>query len=454
IADAAGGAAGAASGDLGDVEIDGDAPDLSSVADTTGDGAYGVGEAISITVTWDEAVVTSNGALTLSNGQSAAYTSGTGNAALVFTYTVAEGNTDSGDLKVTAYTGTIADAAGGAAAATGTVDLGSVTVDGDAPDLSSVAANDATYKIGDAIAITVTWDEAVVVSGTPTLTLDNGATASYTSGTGNAALVFTYTVADGDTDTSNLQISSYSGTIADAAGGAAAAVTGDLGTVVVDASSPDITGCDATDGAYGVAEAISITCTYNEAVTVTGTPTITLSNGDVASYASGTTSTSIVFTTTVAQGDTDSADLSVSSIQPTAGGATMKDANANAVSTVITGGDLGDVTVDGAVPVFSTCTATDGDYGVGDVLTITCTWGEAVVTSNGALTLDNGDSAAYSSGSGSVTLTFTTTIAEGDGSDSDVAVTAYTGTIADAAGGAAGAASGDLGDVEIDGDAP
>ena len=65
--------------------------------------------------------------------------------------------------------------------------------------------------------------EAVTVSGTPTLTLSNSATASYTSGTGNTALVFTYTVADGDGDTSDLLISSYSGTITDAAGGAAAA---------------------------------------------------------------------------------------------------------------------------------------------------------------------------------------------------------------------------------------
>ena len=132
---------------MGDVTVDGDAPDLSSVADTTGDGAYGVGETISITVTWDEAVVTSNGALTLSNSASAAYSSGTGTTALVFTYTVAENDATSGDLSVTAYTGTIADAAGGAAPATGTVDLGAVTVDGDAPDFVSVAATDATYTV-------------------------------------------------------------------------------------------------------------------------------------------------------------------------------------------------------------------------------------------------------------------------------------------------------------------
>ena len=87
-----------------------------------------------------------------------------------------------------------------------------------------------------------TWDEAVVVSGTPTLTLSNSATASYTSGTGNTALVFTYTVADGDGDTSDLLISSYSGTITDAAGGAAAAVGEiELTDRSLDAVSPSAT---------------------------------------------------------------------------------------------------------------------------------------------------------------------------------------------------------------------
>ena len=336
------------------------------------------------------------------------------------------------------------------------MDLGAVTVDGDAPDFTSCAATDGTYKIGDTLTITCTWDEAIVKSGTPTLTLSNGDTATYSSGDGSASIVFTTTIADGDTDSSDLSVSSFSGTLADAAGGAAAATgTVDLGAVIVDANTPDITGCDATDAAYGVGEAISITCTYNEAVTVTGTPTITLSNSDVASYASGSGSTAIVFTTTVAEGDTDSADLSVSSIAPTAGGATMKDGNANAVSTTITGGDLGAVTVDGDAPDFSSVAATDGAYGVGETLSITVTWGEAVVvTGTPTLTLSNSDTASYVSGSGSTALVFTTQIAENDATSSDLSVSSYSGTITDAAGGAAGAASGDLGAVTVDGDAP
>ena len=154
-------------------------------------------------------------------------------------------------------------------------------MDGDAPDLSSVAATDGAYGVGEVLTITVTWDEAVVVTGTPTLTLSNTDTASYTSGTGSTALVFTTTIAEGDTDSADLSVSSFSGTITDSAGGAAAAASGDLGSVTVDGDAPDLVSVAATDDTYGIGESFGITITWDEAVTVTGTPTITLSNGAV-----------------------------------------------------------------------------------------------------------------------------------------------------------------------------
>ena len=321
--------------------MDGDAPDLVSQTDSA-DGDYGVGEDIVFTITWDEACIGTGSSLTISNGGSATYTSGSGTTALVYTYTVAEDDTSADDVTVTALAGTLADAAGGACANV-VYDPGTIDVDGDAPDLVSVAAPDGTYIIGEVLTITVTWDEACVKSGTPTLTLSNGDVAAYSSGTGTTAIVFTTTIADGDTDSGDLQVSSYSGTLADAAGGACGAATGDLGAVLIDGDTPDITGADATNGAYGVGENLDITVTFDEAVTVTGTPTITLSNSDVASYTGGSTTTSIVFRTTIAEDDATSSDLSVSSIQATAGGATMKDSDDNVISNTITGGDLGTV---------------------------------------------------------------------------------------------------------------
>ena len=323
-----------------------------------------------------------------------------------------------------------------------------------AAGFTSVAATDGTYGIGDALTITATWDSAVSVSGIPTLTLSNGDSATYFSGSGSVTLSFITTIADGDSDSADLQVSAYTGTItADDDSSTAGAASGDLGSVVIDGDTPDITGCDATDGTYKISEQISITCTFDQSVTVTGTPQITLSNNDVVDYSSGSGNAGIVFVYTVGSGDTDSADLSVSSIA--ANGGTITDAAGNSFATAITGGDLGAVIVDANVPAFTSVAATDGAYGVGETLTITVTWGESVdVTGTPTLTLSNSDTATYASGTGSTALVFTTTIAENDATSNDLSVSSFSGTIADTAGNAAAAASGDLGSVTIDGDAP
>ena len=87
-----------------------------------------------------------------------------------------------------------------------------------APTVSSVAVTsdpgaDETYAIGDTIQVTVTFDAAVTVTGTPRIQLRIGGGdpehlkwADYTSGTGNEALVFAYTVQAGDEDTNGIYI--------------------------------------------------------------------------------------------------------------------------------------------------------------------------------------------------------------------------------------------------------
>lgn len=64
--------------------------------------------------------------------------------------------------------------------------------------VTSTSAN-GTYGTGAVIPITVAFSEAVTVAGgTPTLQLSSGGTASYTSGSGSANLIFSYTVAAGE----------------------------------------------------------------------------------------------------------------------------------------------------------------------------------------------------------------------------------------------------------------
>ncbi|MEC7503190.1 MAG: Ig-like domain-containing protein, partial [Candidatus Thermoplasmatota archaeon] len=467
------------------VTIDNTAPSVSVNLGGVADATYKVGDTLGFTLTASEAVdvVTSGGTpqFQLSNNAYAVYSAGSGSTGLTFSYTIAEGNTDSADLSVAnqaiaANGGTMTDAAGNAASLTVSFAAGAhaVVVDANSPAFSSVSANDGSYGVGETVAITVTWGEAVAVTGTPQITLSNGKTLSYTSGTGSANLVFSYTVADGDTSSTDgsLAVSSLSlngGTIRDTAGNdAATSVSGDLGDVLIDGDAADMTGCAATTGDYGVGEALSIVCTWDEAVTVTGTPTVTLDNGDVASYASGSPGTSLTFTTTIVEGDSASSDATVASIQATAGGATMKDAYGGTIDSTIVGGDLGTVTIDGDAPDYSSVSGTDDSYGVGETLSINLVFDETVVvdTTGGVPFIKAGGcTLPYASGTGSATLVFSYVIAEGGcgpagNSVTDIKVTDFSlnsGTVKDAAGGSATAFTGqthDPGTINIDDDAP
>ena len=77
-----------------------------------------------------------------------------------------------------------------------------VCVPHSAPTVGSVTSTTAngTYKVGDTVAVTVQFSEAVTVTGPPQLTLETGATdavVNYASGSGTSTLTFTYTVAAG-----------------------------------------------------------------------------------------------------------------------------------------------------------------------------------------------------------------------------------------------------------------
>ena len=90
-------------------------------------------------------------------------------------------------------------------------------------EVSSDPGTDRTYAAGDEIRVTVTFSETVFVTGMPQLRLELGGgdrTADYEGGSGTAALVFTYTVADGESDTDGMGIevdSLSGGTIRDEA---------------------------------------------------------------------------------------------------------------------------------------------------------------------------------------------------------------------------------------------
>ena len=132
--------------------------------------------------------------------------------------------------------GTILDVAGNAATLTmpspgANNSLGNgkaLVIDGIVPTVSSVTSTktDSSYKSGEVIAITVTFSEAVTVTGTPQLTLETGSTdavVNYVSGSGGTTLTFNYTVTAGENSsdldyTSTNALALNSGIIVDAVG--------------------------------------------------------------------------------------------------------------------------------------------------------------------------------------------------------------------------------------------
>jgi hypothetical protein len=312
------------------------APTVTGVTSTLANGTYGVGTVVPITVTFTAPVnVTGTPILALNSGGTASYSSGSGTSTLTFTYTVAAGQ-NSPKLDYTATTalslngGTIKDgsnnnanlimpAPGSAGSLSGSK---SIAIDTVAPAVTSVGATtaDGTYGVGATITITVGWSKPVVVTGTPQLALNSGGTASYSSGSGTSSLTFTYIVAAGQNSphldyTSTGALSLNGGTISDTVTNSNAAnltlpapgAAGSLGankSIQIDTTAPAVTSVGATtaDGTYGVGSVITITVGWSKPVVVTGTPQLALNSGGTASYSSGSGTSSLTFTYTVAAG--------------------------------------------------------------------------------------------------------------------------------------------------------
>ena len=146
-------------------------------------------------------------------------------------------------LAVTGVTGTITDLAGNAlSTATLPETFTGVIVDTTAPTVSSVTATAGDYDAGKVLSLTLNMSEAVNVTGTPTLTLNDGGTATYVSGTGTNALTFSYTVAAGQ-NIAALAVTGVTGTITDLAGNAlsTASLPETFTGVVVDTTAPTVT---------------------------------------------------------------------------------------------------------------------------------------------------------------------------------------------------------------------
>jgi hypothetical protein len=113
------------------------------------------------------------------------------------------------------------------------------------------------------------------------------------------------------------------------------------------------------DGTYGVGQVVPVQVTFSEAVTVTGTPQLTLSTGSPATtavnYSSGSGTNTLTFNYTVAAGNT-SPDLDYASVSALAlNGGTIKDAATNnATLTLASPGTAGSLGFNKAIVITTT----------------------------------------------------------------------------------------------------
>lgn len=108
-------------------------------------------------------------------------------------------------------------------------------------------------------------------------------------------------------------------------GSTGSTTTGSTGTTTQ--TPPTVTQVTASPstGVEHVGDTVNLTLAFNEVVTVTGTPTLKLNDGDVATYVSGSGTGSLVFSTKVASTDTATSALGITSVN-LANGASIKDA--------------------------------------------------------------------------------------------------------------------------------
>ncbi len=424
------------------LQIDPILPAVTQATASPGTGTALVGDTVTLTLGFNEAVtVSGTPTLSLNDGNVATYVSGSGTGALTFRTTVASTDTTTSALAITAVnlpTGaSIKDASGLAADLSGAVKtFTGLQIDPILPAVTQATASPGTGTalVGDTVTLTLGFNEAVTVSGTPTLSLNDGNVATYVSGSGTSALTFRTTVASTDTTTSALAITAVNlptGASIKDASGLAADLSGAVKTfsgLQIDPILPAVTQATASPGTGTalVGDTVTLTLGFNEAVTVSGTPTLSLNDGNVATYVSGSGTSALTFRTTVASTDTTTSALAITAVNlPT--GASIKDASGLAADLSGAVKTFSGLQIDPILPAVTQATASPGTGTalVGDTVTLTLGFNEAVtVSGTPTLSLNDGNVATYVGGSGTGTLTFRTTVASTDTTTSALAITA------------------------------
>ena len=228
---------------------------------------------------------------------------------------------------------------------------------------SATGIRNKLMNAGDNVSVTVTFSEVVNKTGTPQLTLAVGTdnrTATYASGTGNAPLVFTYTIQAGDNDTDGISIRANAlalnsgSTIMDPAGNNATlthSAVSDNNSYMVDTEAPRVDNFTLSDTALKIGDNATVTLGFSEVVIEFTAADITNPNGSLPSMIS---SDNITWTGTF----TPATNTEVASNSFSLGSSSYTDLAGNAGPSETTA----NYAIDTLVPTISSVTAAWGTY--------------------------------------------------------------------------------------------
>jgi large repetitive protein len=230
----------------------------------------------------------------------------------------------------------------------------SISYDTAAPTVTIARAGSGSLKSGQTETLTFTLSETSSTFVTSDVTVTGGAIGSLSGSGTSYTATFTPT---SNTQSGTGSISVDGAKFTDTIGNDNTAST--ALSINYDTAAPTVSNVTSStaNGTIGIGSTVSIQIAFSEAVTVSGTPQLTLETGAtdrVASYASGSGTDTLTFTYTVQSGDTSS-DLEYTSTSALAlNGGTIVDSVANAATlTLPTPGATGSLAINSAIVVAS-----------------------------------------------------------------------------------------------------
>lgn len=452
-----------------EIKIDSILPTIKSISSSNDDGWYTAGKVIMINVEFSESVEFSgdNPKLKLAGGGEASYSSGSGTANWLFSYTVAAGqNTgdsseDTGFLKAASISGKITDLAG-------------VSVDGNSLNATIPEDNFKGKEIGidtdPPTKLTLkgiySVDDIEIKNGDNKSGKDGEAFVTVSCAGGNEPNADFYVTKNGEVEQewgktfNSVQYQPNPGEVLnytivavqrDPAGNVSEAASIKF---TIDNSTPilESISTDKSSGTCTVGDEIPITLTFNKEVKVSAPITVTLnatrsdSPIEVPIQTSDTYAKKVTGYYNVQNGDITTEVLNVSKLVgevedrlPTSlNFETLKD-GLTPLSTATNLAATKQITIDTNAPTLTSITtmATDGWYKADDVIAVTLTFNEDVKVADGTeLKMSSGGTAIYQSGKGQV-MNFSYKVKDGDttGANKDLKVSnLQSGEITDMAG--------------------